>query len=214
MSPILIWIGIALIGVFLYMLPAMLFKSGEGFTDAPAAGTQTLPPEIQKLIDAMTATPSIGEKSAAADTKPPATFPLPPELKNFKSGVEAKLTVKPVETQSSEPASANAVDSEKSASDEQGAAARKSLSPEPSKILPFPSVVAKSAKNGCPVKPVCPTPPDECPVPLPPRRCRPKSCKPSPYTPVKPKCPKCPPMPDMSQYIRKDSIPCWACKLD
>ena len=24
---------------------------------------------------------------------------------------------------------------------------------------------------------------------------------------------KCPPMPDMSQYIRKDSIPCWGCNL-
>lgn len=24
----------------------------------------------------------------------------------------------------------------------------------------------------------------------------------------------CPPMPDMSQYIRKDAIPCWGCTLD
>ncbi len=40
--------------------------------------------------------------------------------------------------------------------------------------------------------------------------------------PVEKKCPpqrKCPPIPppkqcpDMSQYIRKDSIPCWSCKL-
>jgi hypothetical protein len=33
------------------------------------------------------------------------------------------------------------------------------------------------------------------------------------------RCPKnpdgsCPPLPDMSQYIKKDSIPCWGCSLD
>lgn len=33
------------------------------------------------------------------------------------------------------------------------------------------------------------------------------------------RCPKnpdgsCPPIPDMSQYIRKDQIPCWGCSLD
>lgn len=33
------------------------------------------------------------------------------------------------------------------------------------------------------------------------------------------RCPKnpdgtCPPMPDMSQYIKKDAIPCWGCALD
>jgi hypothetical protein len=33
------------------------------------------------------------------------------------------------------------------------------------------------------------------------------------------RCPKnpdgsCPPVPDMSQYIRKDQIPCWGCSLD
>jgi hypothetical protein len=33
------------------------------------------------------------------------------------------------------------------------------------------------------------------------------------------RCPKnpdgtCPPMPDMSQYIKKDAIPCWGCSLD
>ena len=33
------------------------------------------------------------------------------------------------------------------------------------------------------------------------------------------RCPKnpdgsCPPMPDMSQYIKKDEIPCWGCSLD
>ena len=33
------------------------------------------------------------------------------------------------------------------------------------------------------------------------------------------RCPKnpdgsCPPMPDMSQYIKKDAIPCWNCSLD
>jgi hypothetical protein len=33
------------------------------------------------------------------------------------------------------------------------------------------------------------------------------------------RCPKnpdgsCPPVPDMSQYIKKDQIPCWGCSLD
>ena len=50
--------------------------------------------------------------------------------------------------------------------------------------------------------PVCPTP--ACPTPVCP-------------TPVCPKCPACKnipkPCPNMQQYIRKDSIPCWGCKL-
>ncbi len=42
-----------------------------------------------------------------------------------------------------------------------------------------------------------------------------KSCKKSCEGP----CPRnkdgtCPPVPDMSQYIRKDQIPCWNCSLD
>ncbi len=47
----------------------------------------------------------------------------------------------------------------------------------------------------------------------------PAKCPPPPPCPRVPKCPKvpaCPPQvqcPDMSQYIRKDSIPCWGCKL-
>ncbi len=33
------------------------------------------------------------------------------------------------------------------------------------------------------------------------------------------RCPKnpdgsCPPVPDLSQYIRKDQIPCWGCSVD
>jgi hypothetical protein len=39
-------------------------------------------------------------------------------------------------------------------------------------------------------------------------------CKGSEY-----RCPKnpdgsCPPVPDMTQYIKKDAIPCWGCSLD
>jgi hypothetical protein len=47
----------------------------------------------------------------------------------------------------------------------------------------------------------------------------PAKCPPPPPCPRAPKCPPapaCPPQvqcPDMTQYIRKDSIPCWGCKL-
>jgi hypothetical protein len=37
-----------------------------------------------------------------------------------------------------------------------------------------------------------------------------KSCKACPTNPDG----SCPPIPDMSQYIRKDQIPCWNCTLD
>jgi hypothetical protein len=30
---------------------------------------------------------------------------------------------------------------------------------------------------------------------------------------IKEKCPPAPKCPDMRDYIRKDSIPCWGCKL-
>jgi hypothetical protein len=216
MSPVLIWIGIAIVGIFLYMLPALLFRT-EGFTNEGDSSKQQqeIPPEIRNIIDSMiSSTPSSGSTTTST-TSNSQQLSLPPELKKFASGLEAKLTVKPVETQSSEPASANAA-TEKSGADAQGVDARKTVSPEPSKVLPFPSVISASAKRGCPVKPppACPPPPPaDCPVPLPPQRCIPKR---SSCPPKKPKCPKpkCPPMPDMSEYIRKDSIPCWACKLD
>ncbi len=44
----------------------------------------------------------------------------------------------------------------------------------------------------------------------------PAKCPPPPKCPKCPSSPKCPPQvqcPDMTQYIRKDSIPCWGCKL-
>jgi hypothetical protein len=39
------------------------------------------------------------------------------------------------------------------------------------------------------------------------------------YKDTENRCPKnpdgtCPPIPDMSQYIKKDAIPCWGCSLD
>lgn len=57
-----------------------------------------------------------------------------------------------------------------------------------------------------------------CVKPSPPRCVRPRPCvKPSPPSCIRPSpspsppgCPKCP---NMSDYIRKDSIPCWGCKL-
>lgn len=62
-----------------------------------------------------------------------------------------------------------------------------------------------SSNKECP-KPVCPKP--ACPNPICPR----------PVCPTQ-KCPQCPepipakPCPNMQNYIRKDMIPCWGCKL-
>ena len=41
----------------------------------------------------------------------------------------------------------------------------------------------------------------------------PKKCPPPPKCPTPPKCPPQVQCPDMRPYIRKDSIPCWSCKL-
>ena len=45
--------------------------------------------------------------------------------------------------------------------------------------------------------------------------CKPKCepVKPKCKEPEKPKCPKCPECPSPKDYIHKDSIPCWACKI-
>ena len=65
--------------------------------------------------------------------------------------------------------------------------------------------------SNCPTKK--PEPPKGCKKPLPP--------KPEPVQPVQPpqqcqpplSCPPPPPPFDMSEYIRKDSIPCYGCSL-
>jgi hypothetical protein len=71
----------------------------------------------------------------------------------------------------------------------------------PSKITDVVPLPKK--ENVCP-PPVCPPP--VCPPPVCPRQVCPK-----PQCPVV-KCPKSK-CPDMRDFIRKDSIPCWACKI-
>ena len=61
-----------------------------------------------------------------------------------------------------------------------------------------PKVIVKKEYVKVPVPRKCPPPP-KCP---PPRKCPPQRV-----------CPPHVQCPDMSQYIRKDSIPCWGCKL-
>ena len=75
-------------------------------------------------------------------------------------------------------------------------------------IVKVPVPVPEIAR--CPRTNACPVPPAACP------RLRNTACPRlrNNACPVPPTaCPRCPSCPDMSAYIRKDSIPCWGCKL-
>lgn len=137
------------------------------------------------------------------------------------TGSSGKTLPSESESTRSGPSSANIQSVTSSPAEQQGKIARTTVTPEPPKIIVVPVQVPTSApaavpapksstsSSSCtPPKPACPPPKPKCEEPKP--KC----------PPPKPKCSdkktekcKCPPLPDMSEYIRKDSIPCWACKL-
>jgi len=126
----------------------------------------------------------------------------------------------------SSPSPAKIESTKSSPAEEQGKVARSYMSPVGTEtkivVVPLPpEFFKKNSINGasitesaCKPKPECPLKPRCVPKPEPKPAC--KIPKPKPTRKWKPGMPiptSCPPMPNMKDYVRKDAIPCWACKL-
>ncbi len=227
MNTLFVWILLGLIALIVYvMIPR---NCTESFTDYPQ--------EVEQLMEIVRNTPDIKKP---VEKPEPLTPEMENLLKVLKAAGRDIPTDGPGSTKS-QPAAADAKGPDVSPAEQQGQIARNTVSapvshPAQVVVVPVqlkssdvsPATMRQQIKdeirseikqastsnisnpnipqfNQCPPplplpKPVCPPPKPVCPPPKP-------TCPPKP-----PKC-KCPPMPDMSDYIRKDSIPCWACKL-
>jgi hypothetical protein len=215
MSELWAWLLVVLIIGCLFALLHLL-ETKEGFE----AQTAT---ELEKAIQQAMATPVVSQplsaesqkimnmlKQNTAETKVAGTPSSSSGSGSSGSGSSSSSNVpNNADTTRSSPSSAN-ITSPTSPVLQQGAVAQKYLAPEPKIIMvPVPSNErpASSCPSTCP--PPCSKPcPKSCDVPEPKKACRPPKWEPGMPVPD-----YCPTMPDMKDYIRKDSIPCWACKL-
>lgn len=203
------WITIFVIGLFLYFLPLFLLnKQYEGFENE-----ETLDPsEYIKQLKNIFEPAAIGTPDFS--TSP--TYTLP----NLSTSVP-----EPVLIPRSTPSTPNPTVETKTPAMEQGSSflqtkplpdIQKTATPVSKSVNPLVDLKPKPAPatekviikyvevpGKCPPQKqaTCPPPPPprKCPPPPPPRKC--------PPPPPQKKCP------NMRDYIRKDSIPCWACKL-
>jgi len=219
MTSLYIWILIFCLGLALYFAPVFLFdRRYEGFADAVA--TEGVPEEdptkYLKQLKALLEPQAIGTPDFAFTASPT----LPPAQPPLTSGTVK--TPEPVDNKCSKPALPNPTPDTKTPAIEQGANFQQTK-PNPtlttvtnkapvlstaspaSMFVPIDALAAKAAHK--------PQPTEE---PEPVIKQEKHKCPPAPKCPPARKCPKCPPAPqcpDMRDYIRKDSIPCWACKL-
>lgn len=223
-----VWLSIFVFGLLLYFLPVFIFERRyEGFEDVqpdPAAYIQQLKTIFQP---ATTGTPDFQfaiptSSSVAIPTNPvtpittsgsndiPTTTPTPPPApetqRNGATPVPDGAT-----TQSSTPSVPNPIPQTTTDSIKQGAAFQQTL--------PLPPIVkAEPAPAKTDVVPSLSQGEDDDEQeqesePEPRRRKKTRTI--IKYVEVPAKCPPQPKLkcPDMRDYIRKDSIPCWACKL-
>jgi hypothetical protein len=196
-----IWLSIFVFGLLLYFLPVFIFERRyEGFEDVqsdPAAYIQQLKTIFEP---ATTGTPDF------QFSIPTASPTLPPQPETQRSG--AKPVPDGATTQSSRPSVPNPPATKTTDSIQQGAAFQQTL-PLPPMVKPN-HVPAKTD-----VVPRLDDAEEEVETePKPIRKQKPRTV--IKYVEVPAKCPPPPPQPkcpDMRDYIRKDSIPCWACKL-
>jgi hypothetical protein len=230
MQPFLLWVIIACIGLVLYILPVFVAdkRTSEGFTDASApAPSADFPPEILNLMKQIAATPDI-EKAPAASNE--AVMPITSgEVKEMqdvlKTVKDRAIAASPAEQQGIiARTTSTPVDK------------LNTVTPSPS----APTCVIPSEPKPIPQKQCGNTRPKKCGCKKQCNRdCRKNPAAaagagagagagvptatvgafpvhnqiPPVVAGTQTKCQKCPEMPDMSLYIRKDQIPCWACKL-
>lgn len=224
MFTLLLWVVIFALGLVLYFSPVFFNRRAyEGFENAQTEDPTLYLKQLKEILQPQVAgTPNLGSLSSLPDgaattsSTPASTNPPPTDSTLLAQGKAFKSTVpKPpvVPSVATPPASKKAATKEDKKAKDAPAISLQEQCEKLHKSQPAPNVPTHhephideklapyNRKNRIHEPPVQPKPQIQY-VPV----------------PVEKKCPrhKCPPpaqCPDMSQYIRKDSIPCWSCKL-
>ena len=207
MATLYIWILLFCLGLVLYFAPVFLFdRRYEGFIDAVALGATIGTPEEDptkyiKQLQSLLQPQTIGTPDFAFS---PTSVTAPPT----QSAGTVK-TPEPVATSSSVPALPNPTPDKTSPAIEQGANFQQTK-PNPSAVTVHDKAPVLSTVSPLSMALSKDThaahPPLHAPIQEP-------IIKYVTAIPPTPKCPPAPKCPDMRDYIRKDSIPCWGCKL-
>ena len=219
MSTVFIWIFIAIIGFGLYIAPLYLAKYTEGFVDMSTNVPVNMPgyinPDIQSttgasissIEDFLTNTPTFDDpESKPIQIQKRQVPPMPvPEIKTAPPSNTKYTPIGAIDAKSA-PDSASISDSLGEFL-EQGSLFKAGKNQrEESKPIESTNTVPSEMPKPSPTTPSCPA----CPK---------QTCPPAPMCPPVQKCPPAPTCPekqcpDLSNYIRKDQIPCWNCNLD
>lgn len=215
MSEFFTWIVvIAIIGCLFALLHLLGTNPKEGFE---AVQLQT---DLLKQLQQATSTPMTQSTPLSAEGQKIVNMLKQNTATNAVSPGTALSTKGNVadqaDTSKSSPSPADIAFPNISPADQQGQLARTYLSsytPEPKIIIvPVPSTDSRGSKpdyvpSSCEKrKKSCECPPKPCDSPK-------KACNLPKWEAGMPVPDYCPKMPDMKDYIRKDSIPCWGCKL-
>ena len=207
------------LGLALYFAPVFFFdRRYEGFADAVATegAPEEDPTKYLKQLQALLEPQAIGTPDFAFTASPT----LPPAQPPLTSGTVK--TPDPVDSTSSKPALPNPTPDTKTPAIEQGANFQQK---KPNPTLTTVTNKAPVLSTASPVsmfvpidalaaKAVHKPQPTEEPEPIIKQERQEKHEKHKcPKCPPARKCPPAPQCPDMSDYIRKDRLPCWACNL-
>jgi len=203
MLSLAIWILIAVVGLFLYIAPAFLYRrmyQPEGFSDTHDIQKSLLDIEnLQSILKDPTNTPNVGviEKSQPAPATDDGAMPMPPQGSALDQGaLFHSMVPKPAPVVSSNNDDFLLTGMNKDSHHIPGPVPNSPFTTRDFGNAPaFPVGGFQPTFPSALSVPSCPTCPERAPCPK-----------------QKP-CPKCPPVPDMKRYIEKDSIPCWGCKL-
>lgn len=193
-----VWLGIFVLGLILYFMPVfVLDRRYEGFEDTTQVTDD--PTAYLKQLKTMFQPSTIGTPDFQFSVTSPTPSIVPDVQRQGTTPVPDGTP-----TTSSTPSVPNPPSQVSTDSTNQGAAFQQTLPLPPAVSLssiPATTDIVPLDNNNVP-----PNPPLEPQVITKyvevPRKC-----------PPPPRCPPPPQCPDMRDYIRKDSIPCWACKL-
>jgi len=218
------WLILAFVGLILYVYPTLsMRRMYEAFANSPppadpgksAADYTTIIQNMEKLLQPTLNTPKLGDDAVsplAPKNMPNSPQNTPTASVNTNTNTNASTPPTggksvPADSTVLKSTPQTAADAQKSATDkstglDQGKVFQKSLPTTPVlEILVKNETSSNNRENSyeaykharrCARTKICP---------------HPKKCPPQRQCPPPEQCP------DMSKYIRKDSIPCWGCKL-
>ena len=195
------WIFLAITGLLIYSWPYFVERRMyEGFETKPSLTNKDLDSalaQMKQMFSAVHDTPDLDSQfntQMPESITPPTKQPAKPASVGAKAQPESHTKIKSTPASVYQPPPPSEALQQGSSFTQTKPAQVKSLTEQGKSPIPVnePKVIVQERIV-------------QVPRPCPPRQCPPPSCPPK-------KCPNVT-CPDLRDYIRKDSIPCWACKL-